>query len=129
MDLNFIEKVGDYTILRTSEIIVYNNSTIRLELIEGGVASPILFRFIGEEETKPVIRQNVMDGALVFDFVNTDKAPGIFGIFEPTEIAVSDYEKTTIYLSCVLVSLKMDKGCKLFKYSILSKPNNGCIEI
>lgn len=129
MELQFTEKIGDFEILKNGEIIVFRNASIELKLIEHGIDSVLLIKFSKIEDTKPMIRQYVENNIMIFDFINIDKNQSVAGIFEPTEIAVSDDGMHTIYLSCALMTLKNEDGNRLFKYSILAKNNNGCTEI
>lgn len=129
MELQFTEKIGDFEILKNGEIIVFKNASIELKLIEHGIDSVLLIKFSKIEDTKPMIRQYVENNIMIFDFINIDKNQSVTGIYEPTEIAVSDDGMHTIYLNCALMTLKNEDGNRLFKYSILAKNNNGCTEI
>lgn len=120
--MNFSEQIGGYTTLRNSQIIVFNNETIRITLTENGGSEPLILeiRFINDPDGKNDIDSEIEGNTMILKMKNFDESNGVVGIFNPFEIAKSD-DGSVIYFVCTLKTYNAKDGNRLFNYSFLTR--------
>lgn len=117
--MNINEKIGDYTIIKHGEIIVYNNEVIQLELKEeNSIFLKIKFAQIDGEKNS--IKQSLEDNILTLQFTNYDAENTYYGMFEPVRVGKLD-NQNALYLSIVVHTLNTKYGNRIVKYTFLKK--------
>ena len=116
--VDFIESIGDFTILKQSEIIVYNDSEINIELRENDKPLVLKIYFVNKGGRKSSVLEEVNDNTLSLKFVNFEKENSLGGIFEPLRVGILDNGEI-LYFNCVIYTLNASEGNRLLKYSFL----------
>ena len=118
--MDFNEKIGDYTIIKHGEIIVYKNETINIELIEESGTMVLKVMFVQEDNSRPYITEELNKNTLIMKFVNSNRDYSVSGIFAPIEIGkLGDGE--VLYFCCSVFTINAKDGNRLFKYSFLKR--------
>ena len=118
--VDFIESIGDFTILKQSEIIVYNDSEINIELRENDKPLVLKIYFVNKGGRKSSVLEEVNDNTLSLKFVNFEKENSLGGIFEPLRVGILDNGEI-LYFNCVIYTLNASEGNRFLKYSFLKK--------
>ena len=116
--MDFNEKIGDYTIIKHGEIIVYKNETIDIELIEESGTMVLRVMFVQEDNNKPYVTEELNKNILIMKFVNHNRDYSVSGIFTPIEIGKLD-DGEVLFFCCSIFTIDARNGNRLFKYSFL----------
>lgn len=121
-DIKFKEQISDYKILKKSEIIIFNNSEVTIEIdIEGEDALILIIKFKDNKEIKGCNVDRKIDGrTMVLTFENLQEPNSTFGFFEPMQLATSD-SGDALYFNCIIITYNDTEGNRLIKYSFLTK--------
>lgn len=120
--INFIEKIGDYTLINRGEIIVYNDKEIIIELRDEEEPIYLIIRFKNQGGRISSIERDVNKDTLILNFINYELPNSLGGIFEPILVGNTN-DKKDLYFSCAVFTLDATKGYRLFKYSFLTLNN------
>lgn len=113
------EKIGDYTIIKCGEILVYNNEVVQLELIEeNSIFLKIRFDKIDGEKKK--INEDLKDNTLTFQFINLNNDDSYYGIYEPIKIGKLG-NGSPLYFNVLVYTLNAKYGNRILKYAFLTK--------
>ncbi|OUP31671.1 hypothetical protein B5F24_16450 [Bacteroides clarus] len=119
-NLVFKEKIGDYTIIKNGEILVYNDEAVDIELI--GKKSCITLRamFVQENNSNPRIEMKSDKNILTIKFVDINKDCDVAGITTPTEIGHLEGGEA-LYFYCSVFTVNAKIGYRFFKYAFLKR--------
>lgn len=118
--MDFNEKIGDYSIIRHGEIIVYRNESVDIQLTEEGSDSIVVRIVFKEDGGNTGISEELQDNTLIMNFLNFNRNYSMSGIFEPIEIGKSDND-SVLYFNCVVFTINSKDGNRLLKYSFLKR--------
>lgn len=117
--MNIKEKIGDYTIIKYGEILVYNNEIVQFELIEENSIF-LKIRFDKIDGEKKTINQDLKDNTLTFQFINLNNDDSYYGIYEPIRIG-SLGNGNPLYFNILVHTLNTKYGNRILKYTFLTK--------
>lgn len=121
-EIKFSEKISDYKIIKQSEIIVFNNSEITIEIAIQD-EDPLILR-INFKDNKDIkhfnVVRNIEGKTMILTFENLKEPTSTLGFFEPMELAKSD-SGDVLYFNCTITTFSNDEGNRLVKYSFLVK--------
>lgn len=121
-EIKFSEKISDYKIIKQSEIIVFNNSEITIEIAIQD-EDPLILR-INFNDNKDIkhfnVVRNIEGKTMILTFENLKEPTSTLGFFEPMELAKSDCGDV-LYFNCTITTFSNDEGNRLVKYSFLVK--------
>lgn len=121
-EIKFTEQISDYKIIRQSEIIVFNNSEITIEIAIKDEEPLILkINFKNNKDIKHFNIDRKIDGkTMIITFENLKEPNSTFGFFEPMELAKSD-TGDVLYFNCTITTFSNEEGNRIIKYSFLIK--------
>lgn len=119
MELNFKEKMGEFTLIQHSEIITYNDKDITI-ILNGNdetLQLKIKFKNQGGRVSK---MKNCIDGdTLTIEFLNFEQPNSMSGVFEPIQLGIIN--NIDLYFNCAIYTLNAKDGNRLVKYSFWTK--------
>lgn len=123
INLKFKEKIGDYTIIKQGEFIVNKDNCISIEISDEGEPVTLKIEFSNQGGRTSSISQEVNGNLQTLKIINFEQNNSISGLFEPIEIGSIDDNGTThiLYFNCVVHTINIKDGNRLFKYSFLIK--------
>ncbi len=124
MIISFKEKIGDYIIIKSGEIIVNKDSLITIEISdEGGEPLLLKIEFLNQGGRIASISQEVNETTQTLKFLNFEQDNMVNGLFEPVEIGTLDENGQihTLYFNCLIHTISSKDGNRIFKYSFLIK--------
>lgn len=121
-EIKFTEQISDYKIIRQSEIIVFNNSEITIEIaIKDEEPLMLKINFKNNKDIKHFNIDRKIDGkTMIITFENLKEPNSTFGFFEPMELAKSD-TGDVLYFNCTITTFSNEEGNRIIKYSFLIK--------
>lgn len=119
-NLVFKEKIGDYTIIKNGEILVYNDETVDIELIRKKSCITLRAMFVQEDNSRPYITEELNKNTLIMKFVNSNRDYSVSGITTPIEIGYLEGGET-LYFYCSVFTVNAKIGYRFFKYAFLKR--------
>lgn len=119
-DLRFQERIGDYTVIKSGNIIVFDNKEIYIDIFDKDDLLKIKIEFSNRGGRIASITKYNTDDCICIRFVNFEKDNSVEGAYNPIEIAEFD-DGNVLYFSCVLNTIDSKSGIRTFSYSFLMK--------
>lgn len=121
--MDFTEYIGDFEIIRHSEIIIYNNKEVSIELIENNDPLVLKIQFQNKGGRVSSIVEELKDNVLTFNFINFERENSLGGIFEPMEVGKFG-NGDVLFFNCIVYTLNSKEGSRVLRYSFLKKKSN-----
>lgn len=121
--MDFTEYIGDFEIIKHSEIIIYNDKEVSIELIEDNAPLVLKIRFQNKGGRTSSITEELKDNVLTFNFINFERENSLGGLFEPIEVGRFGNDDV-LFFNCVVYTLNSKEGSRVLRYSFLKKKSN-----
>lgn len=111
------EKFGDYNIIKSGEIIIFNYTPIEISVLD---STTIGIKIEFEHGNAKFFIEEYLDKNIhILRFSNLN-VNSICGTFEPIDIAVLDSDEI-LYIIANVIIFDAEKGNGIFRYSLLTK--------
>ena len=123
INLQFKEKIDDYTIIKHGEIIVNQDKCISIEISDEGDPITLKIEFINQGGRASSISQEISGNIQTLKLINFEQNNSISGVFEPIEVGKIDDngKEYALYFNCVVHTISHKDGNRFLKYSFLYK--------
>lgn len=118
--IEFTEYNGNFEIVRQSEIIIYNDNEVSIELRDNSDILILKIQFQNRGGRVSSIEQKLNENILTFQFINFEKEDSLGGIFEPIKICELN-NGTFLYFNCLVYTVNTKDGYRVLKYSFLKQ--------